>query len=196
MESRASRLCLSGPQNTQKAPKRRRAASPSDFLRKKHPPSLDRKENRGKVMSCSLKTDYDIRRHPVAARPLDGLFWPLRQTSPRRTPAGSSPVGAPVAFFWPPPRRARRTVPQGTDGRLTIGECRKGNGTDIPEMRVAWPSGRARGEKKSPRPLAKTESRDNLRMSPEGLPKSRGVNEKKFTKNRRGGLQKPKPVIK
>ena len=130
-------------------------------------------------MACSLKTDYDIRRHPVAARPLDGLFWPLRQASPRRTPAGSSPVGAPVAFFWPAPRRARRTFPQGTDGRLIIGECRKGNGTDIPEMRVAWPSGRARGEKKSPRPLAKTESRDNLRMSPEGLPRSRGVNEKK-----------------
>ena len=66
----------------------------------------------------------------------------------------------------------------------------------MPETQAARPDGQARGEKKSPGPLAKTESRDNLRMSPEGMSESPWGERKKFTKNRRGDLQKPKPVIK
>ena len=66
----------------------------------------------------------------------------------------------------------------------------------MPETQAAWPTGQARGEKKSPTPLANTERRDNLRMSPEGMSESPRGERKKFTKNRRGDLQKPKAVIK
>ena len=146
---------------------------------------LDIPRKRGKVKTCSLKTDTTSGSIQSPKGRWTGYFG-LCANRPVPDADGFSPARRSGGFFSDPRRvgRTERFRKEVTAGSLSA-SAGKGRGRTCRKRRQPGrPAGRA--AKKSPTPLAKTESRDNLRMSPEGMSESpRGERKKVHEKSPR-----------
>ena len=147
---------------------------------------LDIPRKRGKVKACSLKTDTTSGSIQSPQGRWTGYFG-LRANRPAPDASGFRFARRSGGFFSDPRRvgRTERFRKEVTAGSLSA-SAGKGRGRTCRKRRQPGrPAGRA-AKKKSPGPLANTERRDNLRMSPEGMSESpRGERKKVHEKSPR-----------